>query len=724
MAMTEVAQATVTIIPNMKGSQNTIREELEGATDSAGTSAGKTFGGKFAVAAGAAVAAAAIGKVIAESVTAGAELQQSLGGIETMFKENADMVKGYASEAYKTAGISANDYMQNVTSFSAALISSMEGDTAAAAELANTAMIDMADNANKMGTSMDSIQAAYQGFAKQNYTMLDNLKLGYGGTKEEMERLLADATELSGVKYDISNLDDVYNAIHVIQEDLGITGTTAQESAETFSGSFASMKAAAEDLLGNLSLGNDIGPQIEALSETVTTFLTGNLIPMVSNAVQQIPTLLAQIPSFVADLLPQLIPEIGNLVTGLAEGIITNIPVFVSGLGELLTSAVNALLDVNWADVGTQIVDMIKAGWESLVEAAQSVWDTVTEIFTSIIKASPIATAAWDKLKKTATTVWNGAKGVFEKVGPTVKSVVVTAWSKLQDTANTIWTSAKNAFESTAPAVKEVVTKAWDSLSTTASTIWSEVKNIFSDFEITWPDFGELAKGAFEGLKNAAKSAWDWIKGLFGGGSDDEVVEAVHGSTAEMEAALASCNLVISDVDMSSIDTANSAVETVTSHWEILVSELDFTLPYVDCTSLGTAAGVVEQAVAQMQSAMNFSWSLPSLHGSLPSISVSMRTASSSDGKTNVSYPVFNVGTKWFAQGAVFDQPTIIGVGEAGPEAALPLDTFWKRLDAEFEQAGTGATINNYIEINGATDPVAYADELARELQQQLKRGA
>jgi len=724
MAMTEVAQATVTIIPNMKGSQNTIREELEGATDSAGTSAGKTFGGKFAVAAGAAVAAAAIGKVIAESVTAGAELQQSLGGIETMFKENADMVKGYASEAYKTAGISANDYMQNVTSFSAALISSMEGDTAAAAELANTAIIDMADNANKMGTSMDSIQAAYQGFAKQNYTMLDNLKLGYGGTKEEMERLLADATELSGVKYDISNLDDVYNAIHVIQEDLGITGTTAQESAETFSGSFASMKAAAEDLLGNLSLGNDIGPQIEALSETVTTFLTGNLIPMVSNAVQQIPTLLAQVPSFVADLLPQLIPEIGNLVTGLAEGIITNIPVFVSGLGELLTSAVNALLDVNWADVGTQIVDMIKAGWESLVEAAQSVWDTVTEIFTSIIKASPIATAAWDKLKKTATTVWNGAKGVFEKVGPTVKSVVVTAWSKLQDTANTIWTSAKNAFESTAPAVKEVVTKAWDSLSTTASNIWSEVKNIFSDFEITWPDFGELAKGAFEGLKNAAKSAWDWIKGLFGGGSDDEVVEAVHGSTAEMEAALASCNLVISDVDMSSIDTANSAVETVTSHWEILVSELDFTLPYVDCTSLGTAAGVVEQAVAQMQSAMNFSWSLPSLHGSLPSISVSMRTASSSDGKTNVSYPVFNVGTKWFAQGAVFDQPTIIGVGEAGPEAALPLDTFWKRLDAEFEQNGSGATINNYIEINGATDPVAYADELARELQQQLKRGA
>lgn len=720
----EVAQATVSIVPNMKGSQEKISKDLGASIEPAGESAGKVFGGKFAVAAGAAVAAAAIGKLIAESVTAGAELQQSLGGIETMFKENADTVKGYASEAYKTAGISANDYMQSVTSFSAALISSMEGDTAAAAELANTAMIDMADNANKMGTDMSSIQAAYQGFAKQNYTLLDNLKLGYGGTKSEMERLLADATELSGVKYDISNLDDVYSAIHVIQENLGITGTTAIEAAETFSGSFASMKAAATDLLGNLSLGNDIGPQIQNLSESVSTFLVGNLIPMVSNVIQQIPTLLAQIPGFLADLLPQLIPAVGELVAGLAQGIISNIPVFVAGLGELVTSAINSLLNIDWSGVGTQIVDMIKAGWEALKEAAQSIWDTVTGIFTSVISASPIATEAWNKLKKTATTVWNAAKGIFEKAGPVVKSVVASAWSSLKDTASSVWSAAKGVFEGAAPAVKTIVTSAWDTLSSTASSIWTEVKNIFADFEITWPDFGELAKGAFEGLKNAAKSAWDWVKSLFGGGSNDETVEAVHGSTAEMEAALAECNLVVSDVDLSSIETANSTVEQVADHWGILINDMSLVLPTVDCVSLGVAAGIVDQAVAQMQSAMNFSWSLPALHGSVPSISVSMNSATSSDGKTTVSYPVFNVGTKWFAQGAVFDQPTIIGVGEAGPEAALPLDTFWKRLDAEFEQAGTGATINNYIEINGATDPVAYADELARELQQQLKRGA
>ena len=174
----EVAQATVSIVPNMKGSQEKIAKDLGGGVDKAVDTTSDNFMKALLSKAKAIGAAAAIGKFFADSITAGSELQQSLGGIETMFKENADIVKGYASEAYKTAGVSANEYMQSVTSFSAALISSMEGDTAAAAELANTAMIDMADNANKMGTDMSAIQSAYQGFAKQNYTMLDNLKLG------------------------------------------------------------------------------------------------------------------------------------------------------------------------------------------------------------------------------------------------------------------------------------------------------------------------------------------------------------------------------------------------------------------------------------------------------------------------------------------------------------------------------------------------------------------
>ena len=816
----EVATATVSIIPNMKGSQETIAKELAGSTDKAGTSAGKSLGKSLLAGATAVGVGAAIGKFIGDSVNEGAKLQQSLGGIETLFKENADVVKGYASEAYKTAGISANEYMENVTSFSAALISSMDGDTAAAAEMANTAMVDMADNANKMGTDMKSIQTAYQGFAKGNYTMLDNLKLGYGGTKTEMERLLADASKLSGVKYDISNLNDVYSAIHVIQEDLGITGTTALEAASTFSGSFASMKAAATDLMGNLALGNDIGPQIQALGSTVSTFVTGNLLPMVSNVVQQLPTILGQLPGFFADMIPQILPVAGEMVMGLANGIVENIPVFIDGVGQLISETISAIMNTDWLALGADIVTAINEGWQSLLEMAGSLWDSVTEVFTQTIETVPILSDAWDLITSYAQTVWdnvtaiftgtisvidiitdawsnildiaknlwddvvafftgeisvgeivtsawdalegvaktrweaakaifettaatvkevatnnwkflegtakklwNRAKAVFEGAAPAVKSVTLTAWGTIESTAQAIYGRAKAAFEGAAPAVKAVVTDAWDAITTTAGNLWTEVKNIFSSFEIEWPDFGQLASAAFEGLKNAAKSAWDWVKSLFGGGAGDETVEAVHGSTAEMEAALANCNLVVSDVDISSIETANGLVEDATSHWELLVNGMNLSLPTIDASSIGIADGIISSAVSSWQSAMNFSWSLPALHGTLPVISVSMRSVSSSDGKTTVSYPEFSASTKWFAKGAIFDQPTIIGVGEAGAEAALPLDAFWRRLDAEFsENGGSGATINNYIEINGATDPVAYADELARELQQQLKR--
>ena len=214
---------------------NSQLDQLEGSSDKAGFSIKN-----LAISMGLVkVASAVVGKAISSIKTAfstaiseGANLQQSLGGIETLFKGSADKVKKYADEAYKTSGLSANAYMENVTSFSASLLQSVGGDTEKAADVANMAMIDMSDNANKMGTNMQDIQNAYQGFAKQNYTMLDNLKLGYGGTKEEMQRLLSDAEKLTGVKYDISNLSDVYNAIHAIQENLDITGTTAKEAAE------------------------------------------------------------------------------------------------------------------------------------------------------------------------------------------------------------------------------------------------------------------------------------------------------------------------------------------------------------------------------------------------------------------------------------------------------------------------------------------------------------
>ena len=280
---TEIAQAYVQLIPSARGITGKIQSILNPEASAAGQSAGQSLGSSLVSVMTKVIAAAGIGKAFSAAISEGAALQQSLGGIETLFKGSADKVKGYANEAYKTTGLSANAYMENVTGFSASLLQSLGGDTNKAAETANMAMIDMSDNANKMGTSMESIQMAYQGFAKQNYTMLDNLKLGYGGTKQEMERLLKDAQKLTGVKYDINNLSDVYSAIHAIQENLDITGTTAKEAASTFSGSFESMKASAQNVLGKLALGENILPSLHALLETTSTFLFDNFLPMVGN---------------------------------------------------------------------------------------------------------------------------------------------------------------------------------------------------------------------------------------------------------------------------------------------------------------------------------------------------------------------------------------------------------------------------------------------------------
>lgn len=302
---TNLGKAYVQIMPSAKGISGMISKELNGEVTSAGQQAGNSLMSTIKNA----IIAAGIGKLFATSLLEGGKLQQSLGGVETLFKNNAETVKQYANEAYKTTGLSANAYMENVTGFSASLLQSLGGDTAKAAKIANMAMVDMADNSNKMGTSMEAIQNAYQGFAKQNYTMLDNLKLGYGGTKKEMERLLADAQKLTGVKYDINNLADVYEAIHVIQKELDITGTTAKEAATTLQGSFASMKASFLNLLGKLSLGQDIKPSLEALAKTTTTFLVGNFLPMIGNILKGLPTLIIGAFSGLAEQLKGILGE-------------------------------------------------------------------------------------------------------------------------------------------------------------------------------------------------------------------------------------------------------------------------------------------------------------------------------------------------------------------------------------------------------------------------------
>lgn len=393
MAGTELAKAYVQIIPSAQGIQGKITSAISGEASSAGNQAGNTLGQNLVSTFKTAIVSLGIGSAIKEAFTEGANLQQSLGGIETLFKENADTVKQYAAEAYKTAGLSANEYMESVTSFSASLLQSLGGDTAMAAEVANMALVDMSDNANKMGTSMELIQNAYQGFAKQNYTMLDNLKLGYGGTKTEMERLLADAQALSGVDYSIDNLNDVYEAIHVIQGEMEISGrtaeevaeiykntgrevseqlgTTAKEGATTFSGALASMKAAATNLLGKLTLGQDTRKELYALQETFKTFFFDNLIPMFGNVLSNLPSLIDGILTMVIQSINKIaynsdgIIQVGiNLVTELADCIVYNIPYLVEAAWYLISEFGRVLIETDWVAVASNLMSKLQGSME------------------------------------------------------------------------------------------------------------------------------------------------------------------------------------------------------------------------------------------------------------------------------------------------------------------------------------------------------------------------
>lgn len=374
---TELAKAYVQIIPSARGIQSQLTQELGGAGSTAGASAGSKIGGMIK----SAIAAAGIGAALKSAITEGANLQQSVGGIETLFKDNADKVRQYADEAYKTAGLSANAYMESVTGFSASLLQGLGGDTNKAAEVANMALTDMSDNANKMGTSMDSIQYAYQGFAKQNYTMLDNLKLGYGGTKEEMTRLLADAQKITGVKYDMSNLSDVYSAIHVIQGELDITGTTAKEAASTLSGSFASMKGAFSNVIGNLTLGGDMKPALSALKETVIVFVGDNLLPALANLLGSLPGALVDI---VVGILPALITSGISAVNGILAGITEAFPGILTAIIAMIPQIIQTL-QTGLPQIISGGVSLVIGLVQGIVSAIPQLAESIPQIITTVV---------------------------------------------------------------------------------------------------------------------------------------------------------------------------------------------------------------------------------------------------------------------------------------------------------------------------------------------------
>ena len=474
----EMAKAYVQIVPSADGIRAALTDVFDEETDGLGAKVGQSIGAQLVGTIKKVLAAAGIGKIIKDSLDIGGALQQSIGGIETLFKDSADTVKQYAAQAYKTVGLSANDYMEQTTSFAASLLSSVSKDTNAAAQLANMAMVDMADNANKMGTDMQDIQNAYQGFAKQNYTMLDNLKLGYGGTQAEMQRLLTDAEKISGVHYDLGNLADMYSAIHVIQQEMDITGTTAREAATTLTGSFAAMKAAAQNVLGNWSAGADLTAPLQALTDTAQTYLVGNLLPMIGNVLQGIPQViyglvpevlqtgtellgsLAQgftqgIPDFLANALPQLLSFTENLrenagefvnagldmITQLANGLIAGLPDLIAYVPDIIINICGIIND-NLPKIlaeGVSLVVQLGVGIVKAVPDLLANWKKILQAVLSVISAvnwlnigKNILTGVANGVKSMGSSMLNAFKGGFSSALAWIKSLPSQAvqWGK------------------------------------------------------------------------------------------------------------------------------------------------------------------------------------------------------------------------------------------------------------------------------------------------------
>lgn len=382
--------AYVQIKPTTKGISGEISKELSGAGDKAGEESGQSFASKLKAAIVGAGIGTALVSVTKQALEAGGALQQSFGGLDTIYGEASGRAKEFAMQAAEM-GISANEYAEQAVAFGASLKQALGGDVQAAANVANLAIKDMADNVAKMGTPIENLQTAYQGFAKQNYTMLDNLKLGYGGTKTEMERLLKDAEKLSGEKFDIKNLDDVYTAIHVIQDELGLTGVAADEAKTTLTGSLGAMKASAENFLAALTTGGDISGPLAQLMTTAGTFLIDNLVPMLTSFATAIPGALSQVLTTVGpqvgtaftnvfNSLPGIIESGTKIINDLVNGIIAGLPGFLQTAYSLLGQFVTAVL--------TNLPTILQAGADIILNLVNGIIQNLPQIVTTAFSAA------------------------------------------------------------------------------------------------------------------------------------------------------------------------------------------------------------------------------------------------------------------------------------------------------------------------------------------------
>lgn len=454
-----------------------------------------------------------------EALDSYADYEQLVGGVETLFKDSSGIVENYANNAYKTAGLSANDYMETVTSFSASLLQSLDGDTAKVAEVSNMAVTDMADNANKMGTDMSSIQNAYQGFAKQNYTMLDNLKLGYGGTKSEMERLLSDAQKISGVKYDISNLNDVYQAIHVVQGEFGITGTTAKEASTTIQGSVSAMKSAWQNMLTGIADDNaDFDGLINNLVDSIVT-AGENILPRVETIIDGVIELVMSTTEIIIDDLPQIIETGRGMISGLLQGIQEMLPELASSAFLIIQELVTSLLE--------SLPQLLQMGIDLLTELINGISQTLPQLIPVMVEAvAGIAETLIDNIDTIVDAGINLIIGLADGLiaalpklierAPVIIDKLVTKLTD-PDMIGRIIQAAGRLISELAIGLIQAIPKLLANIPQIINSIAKGLLNGIADLR----DVGKnLLKGLWEGMSGIKDWLWDKVKGMLNGLTD------------------------------------------------------------------------------------------------------------------------------------------------------------------------------------------------------------
>ena len=760
-------------IKSVIGSVKNMNESMKDATNSAskmssvmkgiGSSAKKV--GKGLAVAGAA-AATAVTALVSKSVGAFSDYEQLTGGVETLFGSGGRSVEEYAqsvgksvsdiqgkydslmsaqnavlenaNKAYMTAGMSANEYMDTVTGFSASLISSLGGDTNKAADYANSALVDMSDNANKMGTDMESIKNAYQGFAKQNYTMLDNLKLGYGGTQEEMKRLLSDAEKLTGQRYDISSFADITQAIHAIQTQMDITGTTAKEASTTISGSWGSLKAAFQNVLVGLTTGGDMFDQsLDALINTAVTF-GQNIIPAIKGALSGVgylieglaPVIGETIPPLINDLaptlansavslisslvngltqnatqfseclsnmiivavagistvVPQLLDAASKIVSNLMQGLTNSMPQIVNGAVTLIEGLVNGLVN-NIPLLIMGAVQLVASLANGLIANLPRIIDAGVNLITGIVSAS--YSMMPQIIQNGMQLVVNLAVGLVRAIPQLIAALPRITGAIVKGFKSVNWFDlGLQLIKSIWEGIKSIGSEMWNGVKEKTSELWGGVKNVVSEklnnIKSAYDAHGGGLKGAtfaaIEGVKEYYRTGYDAINQLTGG----KLGEVVNAVGVKMEAVKSKFGEAFGNVK----NTVMTIFENIKN-------------------------GIVEKITAAVDTVKNvftkISDTVSSVWDKIKSLLKAPKIVQTGTVTVmGVDTPIPKFGLDWNAKGGIMTRPTAFGFangkiqmgGEAGAEAILPLSAFWRNLQAYTENSQKKSQGDNDININ------------------------